>query len=108
MALAWLLSKRAVCSVLVGANKLAQLEDNLGAVNVRLSEQELRELNEISAPTPIYPNWFSARVDGRAGEGSSGRGGEGVSASAESPRTEPSSARDSGRTSSPIEDPSSR
>jgi aryl-alcohol dehydrogenase-like predicted oxidoreductase len=62
VALAWLLSKPAVCSVLVGANKLAQLEDNLGAVNVRLSEQDLRELDEISAPSPIYPNWFSARV----------------------------------------------
>jgi aryl-alcohol dehydrogenase-like predicted oxidoreductase len=62
VALAWLLSKPAVCSVLVGANKIAQLEDNLGAVNLRLSEQDLRELDEISAPTPIYPNWFSSRV----------------------------------------------
>jgi aryl-alcohol dehydrogenase-like predicted oxidoreductase len=63
VALAWLLSKPAICSVLVGANKLAQLEDNLGAVNVRLSEHDLRELDEVSAPTPFYPNWFSARVD---------------------------------------------
>ncbi len=62
IALAWLLTRRAVCSVLVGANKMSQLEDNLGAVNVRLSEQQLRELDEMTAPTPIYPNWFSTRV----------------------------------------------
>jgi aryl-alcohol dehydrogenase-like predicted oxidoreductase len=62
VALAWLLSKRAVTSVLIGANKLAQLEDNLGSVNVQLSAEELRELNEMTAPTPVYPNWFSARV----------------------------------------------
>lgn len=62
VALAWLLSKRAVCSVLIGANKMAQVEDNLGAVKLRLSDQDLRELDEISAPAPIYPNWFTARV----------------------------------------------
>ncbi len=62
VALAWLLSKPAVCSVLVGANKLSQLEDNLGAVNLRLTEQELHELNEMTAPAPVYPNWFTTRV----------------------------------------------
>jgi aryl-alcohol dehydrogenase-like predicted oxidoreductase len=62
VALAWLLSKPAVCSVLVGANKLAQLEDNLGAADLRLSEQHLRELDEMTAPAPIYPNWFTTRV----------------------------------------------
>lgn len=62
VALAWLLSKRAVCSILIGANKMEQLEDNLGSVKVRLTEEDLRELNELTAPTPIYPNWFSSRV----------------------------------------------
>ena len=62
IALAWLLSKRTVTSVLIGANKVSQLEDNLGAMNVQLSESELRELDDMTAPAPIYPNWFSARV----------------------------------------------
>ncbi len=62
IALAWLLTRRAVCSVLVGANKMEQLDDNLGALKLRLSEQDLRELDEISAPTPMYPNWFSAMI----------------------------------------------
>jgi aryl-alcohol dehydrogenase-like predicted oxidoreductase len=62
IALAWLLSKRAVTSVLIGANKMAQLEDNLGSVDLQLSAAELGELNEMTAPAPLYPNWFSARV----------------------------------------------
>ena len=62
VALAWLLTRRAVCSVLVGANKMEQLEDNLGAVKLHLTEQDLRELDEITAPPLIYPNWFSTRV----------------------------------------------
>jgi len=62
IALAWLLSKRAVCSILVGANKMSQLEDNLAAADLQLSGDELRELDEMTAPAPLYPNWFSARV----------------------------------------------
>jgi len=62
VALAWVLSKSHVTTVLVGANKLAQLEDNLGSVKLQLSTEELAGLDELSAPAPIYPNWFSARV----------------------------------------------
>jgi len=62
VAIAWVLSKSFVSSVLVGANKLAQLEDNLGAAAVRLSKDEVASLDEFTAPTPIYPNFFSARV----------------------------------------------
>jgi diketogulonate reductase-like aldo/keto reductase len=51
-----------VTSILVGANKMAQLDDNLGAVNLELSAEELRELNELTAPAALYPNWFSTRV----------------------------------------------
>ena len=62
VALAWLLSKAAVPSILIGANKMAQLEDNIGSVTLQLGPEELRELNELTAPAPLYPNWFSARV----------------------------------------------
>jgi aryl-alcohol dehydrogenase-like predicted oxidoreductase len=62
VALAWLLSKPRVTSILVGANKLSQLEDNLGAAALQLSAQELTGLDELSAPALLYPNWFSARV----------------------------------------------
>lgn len=62
VALAWLLTRRSVASVLLGANKLAQLEDNLGCLNVKLSAEELEQLEKAtSAPLP-YPQWFTARV----------------------------------------------
>ena len=62
VALAWVLSKPFVGSVLLGANKFSQLEDNLGAANLELSRQELAGLDELTAPTPIYPTYFNARV----------------------------------------------
>ncbi len=61
-ALAWLLAKPVVTSILIGASKPEQLEDNLRAVDVPLAPSELRELDEITAPTPIYPNWFNQNI----------------------------------------------
>jgi hypothetical protein len=46
----------------VGANKTSQLEDNLAAADLRLGGDELAELDQLTTPTPIYPNWFAARV----------------------------------------------
>jgi aryl-alcohol dehydrogenase-like predicted oxidoreductase len=63
VALAWLLAKDAVTSVILGASKLAQLEDNLGAVNVKLSSEELAQLDAATSPLAVYPNWF---LDGLA------------------------------------------
>jgi aryl-alcohol dehydrogenase-like predicted oxidoreductase len=62
ISLAWLLTKRSIASVLIGANKIGQLDDNLAAVNVKLSLDELKKLEELtSAPLP-YPHWFTDRV----------------------------------------------
>lgn len=63
VALAWLLSKPAVSSVIIGASKASQLDDNLAAVNVALSEAELKELDEATAPTPDYPAWVTTVHD---------------------------------------------
>ncbi len=41
---------------------MSQLEDNLAAANLQLSAEELGELDEMTAPAPVYPNWFSTRV----------------------------------------------
>ena len=59
VALAWLLSKPFVSSIIVGATKLHQLEDNLKAVEVELSREELNELDAMTAPAPLYPHWFN-------------------------------------------------
>lgn len=58
VALAWLLAKPAVTSVILGAAKLHQLEDNLGAVGVKLHAEEIAALDSATAPAPVYPNWF--------------------------------------------------
>jgi aryl-alcohol dehydrogenase-like predicted oxidoreductase len=62
VAIAWLLTKDAVSSVLLGASKLHQLEDNLGATSVHLSAGEVAELDAATALPPVYPNWFIERI----------------------------------------------
>jgi diketogulonate reductase-like aldo/keto reductase len=61
-AIAWLLAKKAVSSVIVGASKLHQLEDNLAAADLRLSAEEVAALDEQTKPAAVYPNWFSELV----------------------------------------------
>ncbi|HYM91319.1 MAG TPA: aldo/keto reductase [bacterium] len=50
LALAWLLRQPAVCSAIAGATSVAQLEENLGALEVTLSGEVLARLDEISRP----------------------------------------------------------
>ncbi|MCB2406855.1 aldo/keto reductase [Hymenobacter lucidus] len=58
LALAWLLHQPVVSSVIIGANKPEQLDDNLKAVDVQLTPDELRQLDEISKLAPEYPGWM--------------------------------------------------
>ncbi|WP_283646383.1 aldo/keto reductase [Marinovum algicola] len=58
IALAWLLHKPGVTSVIVGARKEAQLVDNLGAANIVLSEEEMARLDTVSALKPEYPGYL--------------------------------------------------
>jgi aryl-alcohol dehydrogenase-like predicted oxidoreductase len=51
-----------VDSVIVGASKLHQLEDNLKAIEIKLSDAEVAALDAITAPTTLYPNWFNANL----------------------------------------------
>ncbi|MEV4626514.1 aldo/keto reductase [Micromonospora sp. NPDC049523] len=60
VSLAWVLAKPGVTSVTVGARKPHQLTDNLGAIDLTLTEQDLAELDEISKPVPSYPNWVQS------------------------------------------------
>ncbi|MFB6340165.1 aldo/keto reductase [Saccharicrinis sp. FJH62] len=61
IALAWLLHQPAVTSVIVGANKPEQLSDNINAVNVKLSDEELQKLEEVSQLNLEYPGWMIHR-----------------------------------------------
>ena len=59
VALAWLLAQATVTSVIIGARKLSQLDDNLKSVDLSLSAEELKALDEVSRLTPEYPEWMN-------------------------------------------------
>jgi aryl-alcohol dehydrogenase-like predicted oxidoreductase len=62
VALAWLLGRPAVTSVIVGARTSEQLADNLAAADLVLSEEERRRLDEVSAQPLLYPYWHQAKT----------------------------------------------
>jgi aryl-alcohol dehydrogenase-like predicted oxidoreductase len=61
VALAWLLAQPGVTSVIIGANKLTQLEDNLKAAALELSAAEIETLSATTAPRALYPQWMIER-----------------------------------------------
>lgn len=64
-ALAWVLAQSAVTSVIVGARRPEQLADNLAAVELELTAQDLAELDQVSRIAPRYPAWLQADVEWR-------------------------------------------
>ena len=60
VALAWVLARPAVTSVIVGARRPAQLIDNLGALDVELTADDLARLDEAGRTTLAYPGWVQA------------------------------------------------
>lgn len=60
VAIAWILTKCFISSVIIGANKMAHLEDNLGATELKLSASEIEQLDSLTAPQPLYPGWMQA------------------------------------------------
>jgi aryl-alcohol dehydrogenase-like predicted oxidoreductase len=68
IALAWLLHQPSVTSVIIGAKKQTQLKDNLGSVDIKLEEADLKELDTVSRLTPEYPGWMMLGDDRRPGQ----------------------------------------
>jgi aryl-alcohol dehydrogenase-like predicted oxidoreductase len=64
IALAWLLHQPAVTSVIIGVKKTEQLTDNLKAIDILLTADQLAQLNEISKLSPEYPGWMIERQSG--------------------------------------------
>ena len=54
VALAWTLARPGVTSTLIGASKVSQLESNIAATNIRLSADQMKRLDELSAPAPGF------------------------------------------------------
>jgi aryl-alcohol dehydrogenase-like predicted oxidoreductase len=59
VALAWLLAQDCVTSVIIGARKLSQLDDNLRAVDVQLTAEDLAALDAASRLKAEYPEWMN-------------------------------------------------
>jgi aryl-alcohol dehydrogenase-like predicted oxidoreductase len=62
VALAWLLGRPAVTSIIVGARTDEQLADNLAAADLKLSDDERARLDAASALPLLYPHWHQART----------------------------------------------
>jgi aryl-alcohol dehydrogenase-like predicted oxidoreductase len=60
IALAWILSKPFVSSVIIGAKTMDQLRDNIAAARVQLTADEIKGLDEVSQLPPEYPGWMIA------------------------------------------------
>ncbi|MGO9993493.1 MAG: aldo/keto reductase [Steroidobacteraceae bacterium] len=60
IALAWLLTKPFVSTVIIGAKSMDQLRDNIASTRVQLTEAELKSLDEVSQLQPEYPGWMLA------------------------------------------------
>ena len=61
VALAWLLHQRAVTSVILGAKRPEQLTENIGAADVRLTDEDLAALDAVSRLSDEYPGWMIER-----------------------------------------------
>ncbi|MDP9808356.1 aryl-alcohol dehydrogenase-like predicted oxidoreductase [Rhizobium tibeticum] len=63
VALAYILAKPFVTTVIIGAKRVEQLDQNLAAVNLKLDAADLKKLDEVSALAPEYPGWMLARQE---------------------------------------------
>lgn len=61
VALAWVIAQPGVTSVIIGAKNLIQLNDNINSVNLKLTSEELDELNKVSELPSEYPAWMVNR-----------------------------------------------
>jgi len=61
VALAWVLAQPGITSVIIGAKNLVQLNDNLNSVHLKLSNEELTALNQVSEISVEYPAWMVNR-----------------------------------------------
>jgi aryl-alcohol dehydrogenase-like predicted oxidoreductase len=58
VALAYVMNKPGVTSVIIGAKREDQLRDNIAATEVTLSDDQMKKLDEVSALPKEYPGWM--------------------------------------------------
>jgi aryl-alcohol dehydrogenase-like predicted oxidoreductase len=64
VALAWLLGRPGVASLVIGGRNAEQFRDSLAAADLRLSEAERARLDAVSAPPVLYPYWHQQQTAG--------------------------------------------
>lgn len=62
VAIAWLLQRPFVTTVIIGAKNSEQLDDNLAATEIKLTGDDLEKLDKVSALPPEYPGWMIERM----------------------------------------------
>ena len=60
VALAWLLTRPAVTSLVIGGRNIAQIKDNIYAAGLKLTGEEIKKINDVSIIPLIYPYWHQA------------------------------------------------
>ena len=60
VALAWVMARPGVSATIIGASKLAQLVTNVAAAEMRLSDEHMIRLNEVSAPAPGFSSGLAS------------------------------------------------
>ena len=63
VAYAWTLSRPTVSSVIIAARKISNLDDNIAAVDLKLTSDDLELLNTVSDPGTPYPKWMVLQLD---------------------------------------------
>jgi aryl-alcohol dehydrogenase-like predicted oxidoreductase len=61
VALAWILAKPFVTTIIIGAKTMEQLDDNLAAAGLELTAEDMSKLDAVSALPAEYPGWMLAR-----------------------------------------------
>ena len=59
ISLAWVLKKSFIDSVIIGASKMKQLNDNIKSIDIELEDEDMQLLDQMTEPEPGYPIWFS-------------------------------------------------
>jgi len=63
VAIAWLLTRPGISSVIIAGRKHEHLDDNIQAVDLELTEEDVKQLDEVSHPGTPYPKWMVLQLD---------------------------------------------
>ena len=65
VALAWLLGRPAIATLVIGGRNEAQFKDNIAAAELKLTAEERARLDQVSRPPVLYPYWHQAYTANR-------------------------------------------